>query len=526
MRKTILCLTLAAILLSSLSIFAQAHDNRKQVLFEFKLGNEVLYSRYHHLINGKRVGLITNQSGVNRKGQSTIDILANDPFVNLVALFGPEHGIDGQAKAGHQVETKTHPELNIPIYSLYGATRKPTENMLKDVEVLIYDVQDIGSRTYTYISTLQYAMEAAKEYGKTVIVLDRPNPVGCEIVDAPVLEDYYKTFVGVDNLPMAHGMTVGEVAKFFNRNINVDLRVIPMEGYTRDMIYQDTGLEWIATSPNIPDIDSVFGYMATGLGEGTGIRQLDKFKWIGGAGIDSDRFAQKLNQANLPGVNFIPDDRGSLGGVKLQITDYHQFNPAKTGLYALAYAKQLNNFSVPKSTKKDIVMFDKIMGTNRVGQWLEHKLSPEEMERRYQPELEEFKKLREQYLIYGYTHLYAGNLGHVGVVVNNTPLFLDSAPYIDSNDRTMAPVRAITEAMGATVEWEPEYELVTIEYGDSKIELQIGNSTIVVNGIKHIMDTVPVIKNSRTMIPLRYVGEYLGADITWDKDNRLAIVSQ
>ena len=247
----------------------------------FKLGDEVLFSRYRHLIEGKRVGLITNQSGVNSQGRSTIDALANDPTVQLVALYGPEHGIDGQAKAGASVESYTHPTLNIPVYSLYGATRMPTETMLKDIDVLLYDVQDIGARTYTYISTLNYAMKAAKQYGKQVVVLDRPNPLGGETVEGPVLGDAFETFVGVDNLPMAHGMTAGELARFFNREIGADLKVIPMEGYTRDMIYQDTGLPWVATSPNIQTIDSVFGYMATGLGEGTGVSQAG-FTWIGG----------------------------------------------------------------------------------------------------------------------------------------------------------------------------------------------------------------------------------------------------
>ncbi|HHY11799.1 MAG TPA: DUF1343 domain-containing protein [Firmicutes bacterium] len=527
MRKTFILVTLAAVLLSPLSapVQAQSSQNHKPRLFEFRLGNEVLYSRYHHLIEGKRVGLITNQSGVNSQGQSTIDVLASDPAVNLVALYGPEHGIDGTAVAGAWVESYIHPTLNIPVYSLYGPTRKPTGDMLEGIDVLLYDVQDIGSRTYTYISTLRCAMEAAKECGKTVIVLDRPNPVGCEIVEAPVLEDYYQTFVGIDNLPMAHGMTVGELARFFNRNIGVNLRVVPMEGYTRDMIYQDTGLEWVPTSPNIPDIDSVFGYMATGLGEGTGIRQDDKFKWIGGAGIDSSRFAGMLNGAHLPGVEFIPENKGSQGGVRLKITDYHTFNPAKTGLYALAYARQLNNFTVPKSGS-DIVMFDKVMGTNRVGQWLEQKLSPQEIESRYRAELEQFKRQREQYLIYGYTDIYAGKPGHVGVVVNNVPLFLDSAPYIDSNNRTMVPVRAISEAIGAEVDWDPARYQVTIANGESSVKLVIGNPAIEVNGEKHTMDTVPVIRNNRTMVPLRYVGEFLGVSIGWDGANRIATVTQ
>ncbi len=343
----------------------------------FKLGNEVLFDRFLHLIAGKRVGLITNQTGVNSRGVSTIDALADDHRWSLVALYGPEHGIDGHAKAGEYVESYTHPTLNIPVYSLYGSTRMPTESMLAGVDVLLFDIQDIGSRTYTYISTLNYAMKAAQQYGKKVVVLDRPNPVGGVIVEGPVLEDTLETFVGVDNLPMAHGMTVGELARFFNREIGVDLTVVPMEGYTRDMIWQHTGLQWVPTSPNIPDIQSVFGYMATGLGEGTGVGQQDKFKWIGGKGLDSYRFAELMNGAGLPGVEYIPEVRGSYGGARLNITDYTAFNPAKSGHYALAYAKQLCDFyrAQSGSTPSSIVMFDKIMGTFRVGQWLEQRLS-------------------------------------------------------------------------------------------------------------------------------------------------------
>lgn len=488
----------------------------------FKLGDEVLFSRYHYLIQGKRVGLITNQSGVTSKGQSIIDLLAQDPSVKLVALYGPEHGIDGKAQAGEWVESYVHPTLGIPVYSLYGPTREPTQEMLKDVEVLLFDVQDIGSRTYTYISTLNYAMKAAAKFGKKIVVLDRPNPVGGVIVEGPVLEEGFETFVGVDNLPMAHGMTVGELALFFNREINADLTVVPMEGYTRDMIYQDTGLKWIPTSPNIPDIDSVFGYMATGLGEGTGIFQSDKFKWIGGKGLDAQKFAQLLNSANLPGVVFVPEVIGSAGGVRLKITDYHQFNPARTGFYALAYAKQLVDFPVPRSTSPSSrVMFEKIMGTDKVGEWLEEKLLPQEIEKRYQDALNSFKKERENYLIYGYSQ----KPGDVGILVNNVLPFFDSSPYIDQNNRTMVPVRAISLALSAQVYWDDARKMVTIVKDGSTINLTIGNPVVQVNGKARVMDTVPVIRNDRTMVPVRYISEFLGAEVNWDDLTRTVSVA-
>jgi uncharacterized protein YbbC (DUF1343 family) len=520
MRKTLSILIITVLMLGSIYGPAQAAESET---ITFKLGNEVLFQRYHQLINGKKVGLITNQSGVDSQGRSTIDALAEDPSVELVALYGPEHGIDGKASAGAWVESYTHPTLGIPVYSLYGATRMPTREMLEDIDVLLYDVQDIGARTYTYISTLNYAMKAAKEHGKKVVVLDRPNPLGCEIVEGPVLEDAFQTFVGVDNLPMAHGMTVGELALFFNREIGVDLEVVPMEGYTRDMVYQDTGLPWIPTSPNIPDIDSVFGYMATGLGEGTGIFQSDKFKWIGGKGIDSNRFADILNSAGLPGIVYVPENIGSAGGVRLKITDYRTFNPAKSGLYALAYAKQLNNFKVPRSgnTPSSVVMFDKVMGTNRVGNWLEKNMSPQDIESSYAAELTEFKRLRQQYLIYG----YSGMPGQIGVIVDNVPIFFDSFPYIDSNNRTIVPIRAISERIGAEVSWDESLRIVTIVKGDTTVRLTIGSNIAEKNGRELLMDTVPVIKEGRTMVPVRYVAEFLGASVDWDETNRIVTVS-
>lgn len=363
-----------------------------------KLGNEVLLEKYYHLIDGKKVGLVTNQTGVNSKGISFIDILAATEGTELVALYGPEHGIDGTVRAGAWVESYIHPRFGIPVYSLYGSTRIPTQAMLQGIDVLLFDIQDIGARMYTYMSTLQYCLLAAEKYNKPLIVLDRPNPLGGVIVEGPVLEDPFKSFMGVDNLPLAHGMTAGELAHFFNRHIGAALTVIPMEGYHRAMTFHDTGLHFVQTSPNIPDLTSAYGYMATGLGEGTGVFQADKFRWIGGKGLDAFRFAELLNGAGLPGVFFIPEARGTAGGVYLEIHDPYCFNPAKSGIYALAYAFILGDFQVPKSTSKNVVMFDKIMGTDKIGRYLEEGLTPQEIEAHYAPALERFKQEREHYL--------------------------------------------------------------------------------------------------------------------------------
>ncbi|HOB82593.1 MAG TPA: DUF1343 domain-containing protein [Peptococcaceae bacterium] len=529
----------------------------------FKLGNEVLLTKYRHLLDGKKVGLVTNQTGLNSKGESTIDVLARQSTFQLTALYGPEHGIDGQAAAGAYVASYVHPQLGIPVYSLYGATRMPTAEMLQNIDVLLYDIQDIGARTYTYISTLNYCMKAAQQSNKTVIVLDRPNPLGGLTVDGMVLEEGYETFVGVDNLPTAHGMTIGELALFFNREIGADVIVIPMEGYSREMIWQDTGLTWVPTSPNVPDIDSVFGYMSTGLGEGTGIFQSDKFKWIGGKGINAEAYAKLLNEAGLPGVTFIPEYKGSAGGVKLSIQDYRTFNPAKTGIYALAYARSLNHFKVPKSGKT-MVMFDKIMGTNKIGQWLEQGLTPQQIEANYLPELNRFKAEREKYLIYGSkvsapstqpgaeqpgqadenqpaepgqeqgqpgqvepapgTEQPGQALPPLKVIVQGENVVFDSEPYIDGQNRLMVPVRAILEALGATVDWDEITRTVSIQGQGHSLLLTIDSKQAVVDGQKRTMDTTPVIRNSRTMLPARYVGEYLGFTVQWDEKTRTVTV--
>jgi uncharacterized protein YbbC (DUF1343 family) len=364
-----------------------------------KLGNEVLLDDYYYLIDGKHVGLVTNQTGVDSQGNSFIDNLLATRGARLIALFAPEHGLDGIARAGASLRSYNHSDYDIPVYSLYGSTRMPTEEMLMKIEVLLFDIQDIGARSYTYMSTLQYCIIAAEKYNKAIIVLDRPNPLGGVIVEGPVMEDRFKSFMGVDNIPMAHGMTTGELALFYNRKIGADLTVIAMEGYHRGMIFEDTGIPFVQTSPNIPKLESLYGYMATGLGEGTGVFQRDQFRWVGGEGLDSVRYAELLNSAGLPGVDYIPEDKDTAGGVRLEIYDKYIFNPAKSGIYALAYAFMLADFHVPKSTPDNVVMFDKIMGTDKIGKYLEEKAAPQQIEASYQLDLQRFMEERKNYLI-------------------------------------------------------------------------------------------------------------------------------
>ena len=363
------------------------------------LGNERLLTEYKHLIDGKRVGLITNQTGVDAEGRPVAEKLKAYPGAQLVALYSPEHGLDGKQKAGAYVASYFDKNMNLPVYSLYGRTRKPSKEMLKGIDVLLYDMQDIGSRTYTYISTLQNAMVAAKENGIPIVVLDRPNPLGGEIVEGFLRETRFKSFVGIDKMPMAHGMTAGELGQFFNREIGADLTVVPLKNWRRDMVWQDTGLPFAQTSPNIPNLSSAFLYMATGSGEETGIGQDEKFHWVGGKNMNSAEYARRLNAKNLPGVRFVAAPKGSRGGVRVEVTDPHSFNPARTGIYTLAVANQMRPINVP-TLKKPYSMFYLIQGSETIAEMFRARKSPEEIVAAYQSDVEAFRAERAPYLLY------------------------------------------------------------------------------------------------------------------------------
>ncbi|MDO5037568.1 MAG: DUF1343 domain-containing protein [Tissierellia bacterium] len=364
------------------------------------LGNENLFTEdYKYLIDGKRLGLITNQTGVDGEGLSTAYKLKAYEGAQLVALYSPEHGLDGNHKAGAWVESYFDSQIGLPVYSLYGQSREPSLQMLKGVEVLVFDMQDIGSRTYTYMSTLNYAMRAAAKAQIPLVVLDRPNPLGGEKVEGYMIEDRFISFVGVDKMPMAHGMTAGELAGYFNRKIGADLRVVPLKNWKRSMVWQDTGLPFKQTSPNIPNLESAFMYMATGSGEGTGIGQADYFHWVGGKNLNSQEYARRLNEAGLEGVRFIPQNKGNRGGVRLEVTNYRLFNPMRTGVYSLAIANQMRPVTVPPA-KKPYPMFYKILGTEKMATALREKKSPREIVLEYQADVEAFKAIREPYLLY------------------------------------------------------------------------------------------------------------------------------
>ncbi len=257
-------------------------------------GIDVLLSDSVQLIDGKRVGLITNATGVDASGTSTIDRLVRHAGTTVTALFAPEHGIRGQARPGETVPDTTDAETHLPIYSLYGASRAPSAAQLADLDVLIVDLQDAGTRTWTYVSTMVYAMRAARAAGKRIVVLDRPNPIGCTM-DGPVLDTAFASFIALIPVPLRHGMTMGELARFANAELRIgaDLVVVPMKNYRRCMWFDDTGLPWVRPSPNLADLEAVAWYPGTVLFEATNLSTGrgtdDAFKQIGAPWLDFAR---------------------------------------------------------------------------------------------------------------------------------------------------------------------------------------------------------------------------------------------
>lgn len=402
-----ICL-LAFGIVSSKSVTAVKEKKKQKV----SPGIEVLLKEEKNVLSGRKVGLITNPTGIDSKLTSIVDLLNDDPDINLTALFGPEHGVRGDAQAGASVEYYIDEKTGLPVYSLYGKTKKPTPEMLKDVEVLVFDIQDVGTRYYTYIYTMAYAMEAAKENDIPFIVLDRPNPQGGESVDGPVLEPEFSSFVGLYPIPLKHGMTVGELATFFNKEfkIGADLKVIKMKGWKRDMDYDDTGLPFVLPSPNMPTVSTTFVYPATGLIEGTNVSEgrgtTKPFELIGAPYINSDELAGKLNALRLPGVKFraasftptFSKHAGKLShGVEIYITDREEFKAVPTGLHIIKTIQDLypGDFEFLAANN-----FNLLIGNGWVMSRIEDGSSVNEIMKEYQVKQDAFKKVRKNYLLY------------------------------------------------------------------------------------------------------------------------------
>lgn len=421
-RNVIVLIVLVFLLTQKITFGKDRMDNSKVKHLSSSLvkpGIDVLLEKRLDLIKGKRIGLITNQTGITSTFKSTLDALNELPEVDLVALFGPEHGIRGDIQAGNTVPQYRDKKTGIMVYSIYGETQRPTPVMLKNIDVLLYDIQNFGLRAYTYISSMAYAMESARDANIPFIVLDRPNPLGGARVEGNVLDQKFRSFIGVYQIPYAYGMTVGELAKLFNDHfkINCDLIVVPMEGWNRSMTYEETGLLWIPISPHLPHAETIF-HIATvgGIGElGTiseGVGTPTPFELIGAPWIDGDLLAKELNSKNLPGVYFRPAYFNpyyhphspqfvgkQCSGVQIHILDKNVFEPVVTQIHILTTIQKLYPQQKIFDTKR-VNMFDKAFGTDEIRKAVLRGDSAEQIKASWQDQLEEFKKIRAKYLIY------------------------------------------------------------------------------------------------------------------------------
>ncbi len=320
------------------------------------VGVEVLVSQGYAMLQGKQVGLITNHTGVDSEGRSTADLLAQAPGVKLVALFSPEHGIRGKESHGEWVGDTLDPRLRLPVYSLYGSVRKPSPDMLNSIDVLVFDMQDVGTRFYTYLTTMGMAMEAASERGIGFVVLDRPNPVGGDILEGQVLDPRLRHFTAYYEIPVRHGFTPGELAMWYkeHKRLDVALSVIPLKNWSRSMLWQETGRDFIPPSPNIQSVTSALLYPGVGLFEATNVsvgRGTDSpFEYFGAPWIDGEKLAQKLNDLSLPGfrfqaVTFTPQAdlyQGQLcSGVRIQVLDAKLARPIDLFVQASCWIREL-----------------------------------------------------------------------------------------------------------------------------------------------------------------------------------------
>lgn len=380
-------------------------------------GIEVLLNEYLHLIAGKRVGLITNHTGIDAQGTHIADLLQAAPQVTVAAFFAPEHGLRGDRPAGERISSYIDPATGVPVHSLYGSTLKPTSEMLRGIDLLLFDIQDVGTRFYTYIYTMAYAMEAAAEQGIPFIVLDRPNPIGGEIVEGPVLDPRFSSFVGLYPIALRHGMTVGELALFFNteQNIGADLTVIPMRGWERSMWFDDTGLPWVAPSPNMRTLSTATVYPGLGLIEGTNVsegRGTDRpFEMIGAPWIDGMELADALNRLDLPGVRFHPTTftpttskfQGERSeGVLIEVTDRSSFRAVTTGIAVIRTIKTLypTEFGWRAPDRSGRYFFDLLAGSDTVRMLLDLSAPVLNIVRTWDEDLTQFQAVRAKYLLY------------------------------------------------------------------------------------------------------------------------------
>lgn len=369
-----------------------------------KTGLSILLNEKLELIEGKSVGLITNSTGVDENLRDNISLFIKKS--KLKAIFSPEHGLWGAVQDAIKIPSIEQDQ--IPIYSLYGKINKPSAEMLTGIDALIFDIQDVGVRFYTYINTMAMAMEACAENGVGFIVLDRPNPITGEVFDGSMLDPAFRSFVGYLQIPMRHGLTVGELANLYNANVKADLTVIKMDGWDRKMWFDETGLQWVMPSPNMPTLDTVTVYPGMCLFEGTNVSEgrgtTKPFEIIGSPWINPHILADSLNSMSLQDVRFrslyfVPTfskyEDESCGGVQVHVIDRDKFNPIKTALHTISAIKNLypNDFQFNKH-------FDLLTGTDKVRKALSDGVSADEIIVSWKDDLSVFSQARLKYILY------------------------------------------------------------------------------------------------------------------------------
>ncbi|HEU5259004.1 MAG TPA: DUF1343 domain-containing protein [Vicinamibacterales bacterium] len=389
------------------------------MLATIRLGSDLLLSSTR--LNGARVGVVCNHASVDRGFRHVIDRVAAAEGVTLAAIFGPQHGFRSDVQ-DNMVETphRDDPRRRVPIYSLYSETREPTAEMLRGVDVLLVDLQDIGARIYTYIYTMANCMRAAARHGVPVIVCDRPNPIGGTAVEGACLRPGWESFVGLFPIPMRHGMTIGELAQLFNKEfgIGASLDVIPMEGWTRSAYADSSGLPWVMPSPNMPTLDTAIVYPGTVLFEGTMLSEgrgtTRPFELVGAPWIDAERFAGDMNSLGLDGAYFRPAGfeptfqkhaKQPCGGCQIHVTDRESFKPVKTGVALIERFRRFDPARFewrrpPYEYEHEKMPIDILAGSDTLRQQIERGVSIEEIAASWRDDEAQFRRLREPYLLY------------------------------------------------------------------------------------------------------------------------------
>ena len=387
----------------------------------FMTGLDVLLENDCLYLKGKKVGLITNQTGVTSKMVQNINAFTKSENVNLKAIFSPEHGLFGSASAGEKIYNKTDSIYGVPLYSLYGNNKRPSQDMLKNLDILVFDIQDIGIRSYTYISTMGLAMEAAQESGLEFIVLDRPNPLGLKKIEGNILSSSFKSFIGRYPIPYVYGLTSGELAKMINEQGwleggKCNLKIIKMKNYNNDINYNDLGLHWVPTSPHVPNAITPLYMVATGIvGElgffSNGVGYTTPFMTLGAPWIDANLLAEKMNSLRLEGVIFRPVNykpyyanyKGdNVGGIHLHITDQDKVNLILIQFYFMQEHNKLYPSKNPfiGASKNQIEMFDKAVGNDKIRRTFEKNFMVEDIKSIFMTGLDDYIIMKKQYHLY------------------------------------------------------------------------------------------------------------------------------